>query len=123
MRELIQSLLGAAAKPLFDFLQTWISTGEVKDPFGEFFIKENRSCSADLFCQYALCRTVERRSWTISGQDMFTLRPKMIPLFVGPSLAERILSLGKSVNFIRRCGDLPKWSSDAAVSRRFQGLY
>ncbi|XXQ32356.1 Gamma tubulin complex component C-terminal [Plasmodiophora brassicae] len=105
VRELIQSLLGAAAKPLFDFLQTWISTGEVKDPFGEFFIKENRSCSADLF-------------W----QDMFTLRPKMIPLFVGPALAERILSLGKSVNFIRRCGDLPKWSSDAAVSRRFQEI-
>eukprot|EP00474_Spongospora_subterranea_P005906 CRZ06364.1 hypothetical protein [Spongospora subterranea] len=94
--ELLGTLVHAAATPLFEIMSRWATTGELEDLHGEFFIEEIRADGSPLAA--------------LSWSDQFVLRPERVPTCITEALAQRIYNLGRSVGFIRRFGDRPKWA-------------
>lgn len=70
------------------FCSRWILEGEVDDPFNEFFIAQQTTANAS-------------ELWT----QAYSIREHM-RAFIPIDLSEKILAVGKTINFIRRyCGD------------------
>eukprot|EP01041_Mallomonas_annulata_P014897 gene14897-31632_t len=80
LRSLVQGMMGAVCIPL------WMLHGEIIDPYQEFFIAYNPNCSESVLWQEAYC-----------------LRLPMLPVFISQSVADKILVIGKSINFMRIC--------------------
>ena len=78
-------ILVPVCAPLLTHIRRWISDGEIEDPWGEFFIESDPS-RAD-------------HHW----EEKYKLRPEMLPSFVSKDLASKILLIGKSINFMRKC--------------------
>jgi gamma-tubulin complex component 3 len=88
IREYMHRMLNGVSKPFFTMLQEWIYEGELDDPYKEFFIT-SRDVPDDLM-------------WV----SKYVLRRSMLPRFIPETLAMKILSIGKSLNFLRyTCGD------------------
>ncbi|XP_071440616.1 gamma-tubulin complex component 3-like [Hetaerina americana] len=89
VRETMKHILGAVCKPLYVMLSRWILDGEIDDPYGEFFIASDSSVKGD-------------RLW----HEKYSIRETMLPTFISMSQAKKILSTGKSINFLREvCED------------------
>jgi len=53
----------------------------------------------------------------VTGQeDKYKLRDEMLPSFVSPSLAQRILLIGKSISFLRKCCQELDYAQSASQS-------
>lgn len=88
-KNLAESFLKAACRPLQSMLSHWLLDGEIKDPHNEFFIEEIKEVSSDRLWHHKY-RVVNAR----------------MPVFVSKPLARKILVSGKSINFLREvCED------------------
>ncbi|XP_065177544.1 gamma-tubulin complex component 3-like isoform X1 [Sycon ciliatum] len=86
---LMRHLLIQVALPLRHFLDSWIYDGELEDRFHEFFVAEDVSVPAS-------------HLWAAK----YSLRKSVLPPFIPLDLAEKILLIGKSINFLRHlCND------------------
>ncbi|KAG1151790.1 hypothetical protein G6F37_003138 [Rhizopus arrhizus] len=80
----ITNMLQVVSKPFYDMLQRWVYEGELDDPYEEFFVA----------CDFAVSEEV---LW----QHKYSIRENMLPSFLSKELAQKIFSIGKSLNFIR----------------------
>ncbi|KAG4396268.1 hypothetical protein GLYMA_19G149500v4 [Glycine max] len=96
VHEFMRRLLQRVCSSLFEMVRRWVLEGELEDIFAEFFI---------------VGRPVKAESLWREG---YRLHDAMLPLFISPSLAQRILRTGKSINFLRVCCEDRGWA-DAAT--------
>lgn len=88
-KNLAESFLKAACRPLQNMLSHWLLDGEIKDPHNEFFIEEIKEVASDRLWHHKY-RVVNTR----------------LPVFVSKALARKIHVSGKSINFLREvCED------------------
>lgn len=96
VHEFLRRLLQRVCSPLYEMVKRWVLEGELEDIFAEFFI---------------VSQPVKAESLWREG---YRLHAAMLPSFISPSLAQRILRTGKSINFLRVCCEDCGWS-DAAT--------
>lgn len=96
VHDFMKRLLRRVCSPLFEMVRSWVLEGELEDIFAEFFI---------------VGQPVKAESLWREG---YRLHPGMLPSFISPSLAKRILRTGKSINFLRVCCEDRGWA-DAAT--------
>lgn len=89
-------LLRRVCSPLFEMVRSWVLEGELEDVFAEFFIVGQPVKAESLW------------------QEGYLLQSDMLPAFISPVLAQRILRTGKSINFLKVCCDDNGWA-DAAT--------
>ncbi|GJW01062.1 gamma-tubulin complex component 3 [Tanacetum coccineum] len=96
LHDFMKRLLRRVCSPLFEMVRSWVLEGELEDIFSEFFV---------------LGQSVKAESLWREG---YRLHSAMLPSFISPSLARRILRTGKSINFLRVCCEDRSWA-DAAT--------
>ncbi|KAJ4455009.1 putative Gamma-tubulin complex component 3 [Paratrimastix pyriformis] len=79
---------------MFAMLRRWVFEGELDDAQGEFFVAQNPAVPCS-----------DPAMW----RSKYSLRPEMLPPFISPALAEQILLIGKSINFMRHCCQDTTW--------------
>lgn len=88
-KEFVMRILRRVCVPLFEMIRAWVYEGELNDPNGECFIKEEKmKHNTD---------GTEVDMW----QTGYVLNSQMLPGFVPGDLAEKILRAGKTINFLR----------------------
>ncbi|XP_010917258.1 gamma-tubulin complex component 3 [Elaeis guineensis] len=96
VQEFMGRLLRRVCSPLFEMVRSWVLEGELEDVFAEFFI---------------LSQPVKAESLWREG---YQIQSVMLPSFISPTLAQRILRTGKSINFLRVCCEDNGWADAAA---------
>lgn len=86
VRNFAETVMQQVARPIFEFIRQWITHGELEDVHGEFFVSSKPKVSFE-------------RLWF----DKYSIHSAMVPGFIGPSLAAKVLSVGKTINFLRYC--------------------
>ncbi|GAA5966455.1 hypothetical protein JCM8115_002676 [Rhodotorula mucilaginosa] len=108
-------LLQTLSAPFFAILSRWIYTGELHDPYDEFFVTLNPALDETLRQTvrngegYA-DRSVENgmpshELWT----QKYVFRQGMLPSFLDESFGRKIFSTGKSLNFMKYSCDDDAW--------------
>ncbi|KAF9360428.1 Gamma-tubulin complex component 3 [Mortierella sp. AD094] len=92
IQQFVHQMLERIATPFYVMMQRWIYEGELEDPRTEFFIAYNPNAG-------------EEDLW----QKEYFIREEMLPIFIGKPLARKILSIGKSLNFLRHKCDDAEW--------------
>ncbi|KAL5995422.1 Gamma-tubulin complex component 3 [Asimina triloba] len=103
VQDFMRRLLRRVCSPLFEMVRSWVLEGELEDIFGEFFI---------------VGQPVKAESLWREG---YQLHDGMLPAFISPSLAQRILRTGKSINFLRVCCDDQGWADAASEAASAAG--
>lgn len=103
VHDFMKSLLRRVCSPLFEMVRSWVLEGELEDIFAEFFI---------------VGQPVKAESLWREG---YRLHPGMLPSFISPSLAQRILRTGKSINFLRVCCEDRGWADAATEAAEAAG--
>lgn len=103
VQDFMRRLLRRVCSPLFEMVRSWVLEGELEDVFAEFFV---------------LGQTVKAESLWREG---YRLHDSMLPSFISPSLAQRILRTGKSINFLRVCCEDQGWADAAAEAAAAAG--
>ncbi|ESK96046.1 spindle pole body component alp6 [Moniliophthora roreri MCA 2997] len=120
IRTFTDQLLEEVSKPFFSTLHKWLFSGELYDPFSEFFVAVDASLA---HVQYmhpsSLTGGISHLSGDIDGfkvdnddrrdgerglklwEEKYRFRKEMLPMFVGETFGKKIFSTGKSLNFIR----------------------
>ncbi|EIE76966.1 hypothetical protein RO3G_01670 [Rhizopus delemar RA 99-880] len=120
IRQFITNILQTISKPFYHMLQRWVYEGELDDPHKEFFV------ACDL-------TVPEENLW----QHKYSIREDMLPSFLSKELAQKVFSIGKSLNFIRyschervdpydvihRTKDIFKYGETLAVERAIDVIY
>lgn len=75
-------VLQEVCTPLYNMILSWILDGDLQDPFEEFFIEQIHNVPNETL-------------W----HKRYKLRKSMLPSFVSTQLGEKILRIGKSINF------------------------
>ncbi|KAK9701111.1 gamma tubulin complex Spc97/GCP2 subunit Alp4 [Basidiobolus ranarum] len=91
-KQLIAHLLAKASVPYFEMLLSWINSGNLRDPYGEFMVKIRDAKQLD--SKYDVNDTL----W----EKQYVFRDGRIPSFLEP-YKEKILLAGKYLNIIKRC--------------------
>ncbi|CAL1700978.1 unnamed protein product [Somion occarium] len=119
-------------EPFFSMLHKWLFSGELNDPFFEFFVAVDPELAHVQYVQQSASGSLAgdggfaglaSDSDELSGESRegglklweskFRLQADMLPTFVGGTFGRKIFSTGKSLNFIRySCHD-----SDWVVTR------
>ncbi|KAJ6231339.1 hypothetical protein M0813_06068 [Anaeramoeba flamelloides] len=86
IRQTIGKILSKSWQPIFRIAKKWIRIGELDDPFKEFFVVSDPNVPKE-------------HLW----QKKYQLKKEMIPKFIEMKLANKILRIGKSINFIQEC--------------------
>lgn len=81
----VQRIMDSVCCPLYSYLTQWVLDGDLKDPHKEFFILLNPTPATNI--------------WT----ETYTLKAASIPSFIPVLLAQKMLNIGKSINFIKLC--------------------
>ncbi|GAA5993347.1 hypothetical protein JCM10908_001441 [Rhodotorula pacifica] len=107
-------LLQTLSAPFFAILSRWIYTGELHDPYDEFFVALNPALE-ETTRQARLTEAYADRS-TESGMpshelwaQKFVFRQEMLPTFLEESFGRKIFSTGKSLNFMKYSCDDDSW--------------
>ncbi|KIY71475.1 gamma-tubulin complex DGRIP91/SPC98 component [Cylindrobasidium torrendii FP15055 ss-10] len=117
VRKFTDQLLEEVSKPFFATLHKWLFSGDLYDPFNEFFVAGNPALA---HLQYLHPSSIggqlldegfgatdneegsTRRHSTLQlWQSKYLFRKDMLPMFVGEAFGRKIFSTGKSLNFIR----------------------
>jgi gamma-tubulin complex component 3 len=105
---LVQRVMDSVCVPLYTMLSRWLLHGELHDPHNEFFVVaavDSHTAAA------AATAGGVKNMW----QDSYTLKSSLLPSFIPVSLSQKILLIGKSINFLRLCLQrLPKDDSESA---------
>jgi gamma-tubulin complex component 3 len=70
-------MLVAVTRPIYNMMHGWVMTGDLADPYGEFFV-EAHHCPPD-------------QLWH-GGYD---IRGDMLPSFIRPQLADKVMDVGR----------------------------
>ncbi|KAI7826489.1 Spc98 family-domain-containing protein [Gamsiella multidivaricata] len=92
IQQFIHHMLERISAPFYVMMQRWIYEGELEDPRTEFFIAYDPDVE-------------EEDMW----QRKYFIREEMLPAFIDMALAKKILSIGKSLNFLRHKCDDADW--------------
>ncbi|KAH7420640.1 hypothetical protein KP509_13G015300 [Ceratopteris richardii] len=98
-RSLLQKLSQFASAPYLGILERWVYEGVIDDPYGEFFIDENKALQKE-----SLSQDLNATYW----QQRYSLKHEL-PGFLS-NAAETILTTGKYLNAMRECGHNAKIS-------------
>ncbi|KIM53815.1 hypothetical protein SCLCIDRAFT_1222528 [Scleroderma citrinum Foug A] len=119
VRKFTDQLLEEVSQPFFSTLHKWLFSGELYDPYNEFFVAVNPELA---HVQYLLHPTSlsgvgdgvfgalsgeaddissEREGGLRLWEAKYQFRMDMLPMFVGEAFGKKIFSTGKSLNFIR----------------------
>lgn len=121
-KNLLETLLRDASRPYMVMLNEWLHHGGIRDPRGEFFIKEHRSIGPETLEDDYTDRYWEKR---------YTIRGEQVP----PQLEEvksKVLLAGKYLNVVRECGgvdvgkevrDVPQSFGDPRFLDNINGAY
>lgn len=122
VRMFTDKLLEEVSRPFFATLHKWLFSGELYDPFSEFFVAVDANMgTTSRVHPSSLLGGVNQISgdggFTGIGSDddfsglrengvklweaKYRFRKEMLPMFVGESFGRKIFSTGKSLNFIR----------------------
>ncbi|CAI9090786.1 OLC1v1025635C1 [Oldenlandia corymbosa var. corymbosa] len=93
VRSLLEKMTQCANTAYLQILERWVYEGIIDDPYGEFFISENKSLQKE-----SLTEDYDAKYW----QQRYSLKDD-IPSFLA-SAAETILTTGKYLNVMRECG-------------------
>ena len=99
VRSLLYKLLESASVSMMNMIETWITDGEIRDPFHEFFIGENPKIEESLL-------------W----ENKFSIINEQVPNFFTKDIVDSILLAGKTINFIR-ISCKKEWSSYLKCTR------
>jgi gamma-tubulin complex component 2 len=107
-RTLLTTLLREASRPYMAMLNEWLHHGGIKDPHGEFLIKEQRSIKRERLDQDYTDEYWEKR---------YTMRDALVPPQL-EAVKDKVLLAGKYLNVVRECGgvDVSKIVQDAPTS-------
>ncbi|KAL0908363.1 hypothetical protein M5K25_022853 [Dendrobium thyrsiflorum] len=103
VQEFMGRLLRRVCSPLFEMVRTWVLEGELEDVFAEFFISSQPVKAESLW------------------REGYEIQSSMLPDFISPLLAQRILRTGKSINFLRVCCEDSGWAEAAAEAAAHVG--
>jgi gamma-tubulin complex component 2 len=110
-KTLLQTLLREASRPYMAMLNEWLHHGGIKDPHGEFLIKEQKWIKRDKLEEDYTDEYWEKR---------YTIRENEVPPQLD-SVRDKVLLAGKYLNVVRECGgvdiskavkDVPKTFDD-----------
>ncbi|KAI6087981.1 Spc98 family-domain-containing protein [Hypoxylon rubiginosum] len=107
-RSLLTSLLRDASRPYTAMLNEWMHHGEIRDPHGEFLIREQKSIGRSTLEQDYIDDYWGRR---------YTIREHDIPPQL-QGVKDKVLLAGKYLNVVRECGgvDVSKVVQDVPKS-------
>ncbi|KAL9610561.1 MAG: hypothetical protein Q9167_004742 [Letrouitia subvulpina] len=107
-RTLIQTLLRDASRPYMTMLNEWLHHGGIKDPHGEFLIKEQKSIKREKLEEDFTDEYWEKR---------YTIRDGEVPPQL-EGVKDKVLLAGKYLNVVRECGgvDVSKEVKDVPLS-------
>ncbi|KAK4690096.1 gamma-tubulin complex component 3, partial [Tremellales sp. Uapishka_1] len=113
VRKFTDQILEEVSKPFFSTLQRWIFSGELHDPFQEFFVQLNPESSLAQLGRTSPYQTGDvgfegglegigsndeaHRVW----EKKYVFVKEMVPGFVSEDFGKKIFSTGRSLNFIR----------------------
>lgn len=138
VRQFTDQILEEVSKPFFSTLQRWISSGELHDPFNEFFVQLNDEFSADgpsaAYGDAGFEEGFDAGGSAIDShlvwEKKYTFVKAMVPGFINEDFGkkvslkyslsdEQIFSTGRSLNFIRyNCYDSDWVSNQAGLGDR-----
>ncbi|KAI0307117.1 gamma-tubulin complex DGRIP91/SPC98 component [Multifurca ochricompacta] len=123
VRKFTDQLLEEVSQPFFETLQKWLFSGELYDPYLEFFVTVDPELAHLQYVHPSSIATSagvmtgdggfsgvnidqddltgERESGLRLWQAKYKFRQEMLPAFVGEGFGSKIFSTGKSLNFIR----------------------
>ncbi|KAI4305390.1 hypothetical protein L6164_028760 [Bauhinia variegata] len=93
VRLLLEKMTQCASNAYLSILERWVYEGVIDDPYGEFFIAENKSLQKE-----SLTQDKEAKYW----RERYRLKDG-IPSFLA-NIAGTILTTGKYLNVMRECG-------------------
>lgn len=93
VRSLLEKMTQSASTPYLSILERWVYEGVIDDPYGEFFISENKSLQKE-----SLTQDYDAKYW----QQRYGLKEN-VPTFL-TNVAGTILTTGKYLNVMRECG-------------------
>ncbi|VYS67119.1 unnamed protein product [Arabidopsis thaliana] len=93
VRSLLEKMTECASNAYLSILERWVYEGIIDDPYGEFFIAENRSLKKESLSQDSTAKYWSQR---------YSLKDT-IPGFL-TNIAATILTTGKYLNVMRECG-------------------
>ncbi|KAE8009823.1 hypothetical protein FH972_006235 [Carpinus fangiana] len=93
VRSLLEKMAQCASNAYLGILERWVYEGVIDDPYGEFFIAENKSLQKE-----SLTQDYDAKYW----RQRYSLKDG-IPSFLA-NIAGTILTTGKYLNVMRECG-------------------
>ncbi|KAJ3510072.1 hypothetical protein NLJ89_g4877 [Agrocybe chaxingu] len=124
VRKFTDELLAEVSRPFFATLHKWLFSGELYDPFEEFFVSSDSSLGHVAYVHPSSIPGGINNHVTDGGfggafnpdndddlglredgqklwEAKYQFRKDMLPMFVGEPFGRKIFSIGKSLNFIR----------------------
>ncbi|KAI0092720.1 gamma-tubulin complex DGRIP91/SPC98 component [Irpex rosettiformis] len=118
VRKFTDQLLEEVSKPFFATLHKWLFSGDLNDPFSEFFVAVDPELAHLQYVHQssgghlggdggfgglgeAEDMAGERDSGLKLWESKYRFHKEMLPAFVGEAFGRKIFSTGKSLNFIR----------------------
>ncbi|KAJ8450525.1 hypothetical protein Cgig2_020162 [Carnegiea gigantea] len=93
VRTMLEKMAHCASSAYLEILERWLYEGVIDDPYGEFFIAENRTLQKE-----SLTHDYDAKYW----HQRYSLKDS-IPSFLA-DVAGTILTTGKYLNVMRECG-------------------
>ncbi|XP_057515488.1 gamma-tubulin complex component 2 isoform X2 [Amaranthus tricolor] len=93
VRSLLEKMAQCTSSAYLEILERWVYEGVIDDPYGEFFIAENKSLQKE-----SLTMDYDAKYW----RQRYSLKSS-IPSFLS-DVAGTILTTGKYLNVMRECG-------------------
>ncbi|GMH10350.1 hypothetical protein Nepgr_012191 [Nepenthes gracilis] len=93
VRSLLEKITQCTSSAYLGMLERWVYEGVIDDPYGEFFITENKSLQKE-----SLTQDYDAKYW----QKRYSIKDR-IPSFLA-DVAGTILTTGKYLNVMRECG-------------------
>lgn len=109
-RKTLEGLLRDASKPYMDMLNQWLHRGTIKDPHGEFLIREQKTINRDHLDEDFTDAYWEKR---------YTIRYNEIPPQLD-TVKEKVLLAGKYLNVVKECGGIDIGKEVQDVPRTFE---